>query len=98
MPNNAFAGTVNSPRGSRSRRVWLIGTPPVPIVSFRSLRVSSVWSQESPMESPELFQHLLERAAFRADAMTKVDCFRSNRLLVGLNCFEPGQGQSVHTH
>lgn len=50
------------------------------------------------MESPELIQHLLERAAFRADAMTKVDCFRSNRLLVGLNCFEPGQGQSVHTH
>lgn len=50
------------------------------------------------MESPELIQHLLERAAFRADAMTKVDCFRSNRLLVGLNCFEPGQRQSVHTH
>ena len=45
-----------------------------------------------------MIQHLLERAAFRADAMTKVDCFRSNRLLVGLNCFEPGQGQSVHTH
>jgi quercetin dioxygenase-like cupin family protein len=50
------------------------------------------------MESPELIQHLLERAAFRADAMTKVDCFRSPRLLVGLNCFEPGQSQSVHTH
>jgi quercetin dioxygenase-like cupin family protein len=50
------------------------------------------------MESPELIQHLLERAAFRADAMTKIDCFRSSRLLVGLNCFEPGQGQSVHTH
>ncbi len=50
------------------------------------------------MESPELVQHLLERAAFRADAMTKVDCFHSQRLLVGLNCFEPGQSQSVHTH
>src|SRR5207247_10959445 len=37
-------------------------------------------------------------AAFRADAMTKVDCFRSHRLIVGLNCFEPGQSQSVHTH
>jgi quercetin dioxygenase-like cupin family protein len=45
-----------------------------------------------------LVQHLLDRAAFRADAMTKVDCFRSHRLIVGLNCFEPGQSQSVHTH
>src|SRR4051794_30070024 len=98
MPHNASAGTGKSPRGSRSMRVWLIGPPPVPVVSFRSLRVSSVWSQESPMESPELVQHLLERAAFRADAMTKVDCFHSQRLLVGLNCFEPGQSQSVHTH
>jgi quercetin dioxygenase-like cupin family protein len=35
---------------------------------------------------------------FRPDAMTKVDCFRSDRLLVGLNCFEPGQTQAVHTH
>jgi quercetin dioxygenase-like cupin family protein len=50
------------------------------------------------MESPELVQHLLERAAFRADAMMKVDCFRSQRLLVGLNCFEPGQSQAIHTH
>ena len=50
------------------------------------------------MESPELVQHLLERAAFRADATMKVDCFRSQRLLVGLNCFEPGQSQAIHTH
>ncbi|HWC73940.1 MAG TPA: cupin domain-containing protein [Gemmatimonadales bacterium] len=50
------------------------------------------------MESPELVQHLLARAAFRADAMTKIDCFRSHRLIVGLNCFEPGQSQSLHTH
>jgi quercetin dioxygenase-like cupin family protein len=50
------------------------------------------------MESRELIQHLFERATFRADAMTKLDCFRSERLLVGLNCFEPGQAQAVHTH
>ena len=50
------------------------------------------------MESRELIQHLLDRATFRADAMTKLDCFRSERLLVGLNCFEPGQAQTVHTH
>lgn len=45
-----------------------------------------------------MVQHLLERAAYRAAAMTKIDCFRSHRLLVGLNCFEPGQSQAVHTH
>ena len=50
------------------------------------------------MESRELIQHLFDRATFRADAMTKLDCFRSERLLVGLNCFEPGQAQAVHTH
>jgi len=50
------------------------------------------------MESQELVQHLEGRAVFRADKMAKVDCFRSERLLVGLNCFEPGQSQEVHTH
>ena len=50
------------------------------------------------MESQELVQHLEGRAVFRADKMTKVDCFRSERLLVGLNCFEPGQSQPVHAH
>ena len=50
------------------------------------------------MESRELVQHLFDRATFRADSMTKVDCFRSEHLLVGLNCFEPGQAQAVHTH
>jgi quercetin dioxygenase-like cupin family protein len=50
------------------------------------------------MESRELVQHLVDRATFRPDAMAKVDCFRSQRLIVGLNCFEPGQSQEVHTH
>ena len=50
------------------------------------------------MTPRELVQHLPDRAAFRPDAMTKIDCFRSERLLVGLNCFEPGQAQAVHTH
>ncbi len=44
------------------------------------------------------FLHLPARAAFTADRLTKVDCFRSDRLLVGLNCFEPGQTQPVHAH
>lgn len=50
------------------------------------------------MTPRELIQHLPDRAAFRNDAMTKIDCFRTERLLVGLNCFEPGQAQAVHTH
>jgi quercetin dioxygenase-like cupin family protein len=43
-------------------------------------------------------QHLSERAHFSSSKMTKIDCFRSARLLVGLNCFEPGQTQPVHAH
>ena len=50
------------------------------------------------MESHEFVQHLVDRATFRPDAMAKVDCFRSHRLIVGLNCFEPGQSQAAHTH
>ena len=50
------------------------------------------------MEPQELVQHLEDRAVFRADKMAKVDCFRSERLLVGLNCFEPDQSQAVHAH
>ncbi len=50
------------------------------------------------MDAQDLIQHLPARAAFSAAKMTKLDCFRSDRLLVGLNCFEPGQGQKVHTH
>lgn len=46
----------------------------------------------------EYFQHLPDRAAFTDSRMTKLDCFRSDRLLVGLNCFEPGQAQAIHTH
>jgi quercetin dioxygenase-like cupin family protein len=50
------------------------------------------------MESRELVQHLVDRATFRPDAMAKVDCFRSHRLIAGLNCFEPGQSQPTHVH
>jgi quercetin dioxygenase-like cupin family protein len=50
------------------------------------------------MELTDLIQHLPSRAAFAPDKMIKLDCFRSARLLVGLNCFEPGQEQKVHAH
>ncbi len=50
------------------------------------------------MDAQDLLQQLSERAHFSATKMTKIDCFRSDRLLVGLNCFEPGQEQRVHAH
>src|SRR5438445_9959139 len=90
-PYSASAGTGSSPRGSRSTRVALIA-------SVRSLRTPSVSSQESPMELTDFIQHLPSRAAFAPDKMTKLDCFRSPRLLVGLNCFEAGQSQPIHAH
>jgi len=50
------------------------------------------------MVAKDLFQHLPAQAVFDADRMRKLDCFRSERLLVGLNCLEPGQSQAVHSH
>jgi quercetin dioxygenase-like cupin family protein len=39
-----------------------------------------------------------EHAVFRADKMGKSTLFESPRLLVGLNCFEPGQQHALHAH
>src|SRR5437870_13884113 len=69
-----------------------------PIASVRSVTVPSVSNQESPMDTQDLLQHVPERARFSGTKMTKLDCFRADRLLVGLNCFEPGEGEKVHTH
>ena len=46
----------------------------------------------------EHFQDIATAASFRADAATKTDLFRGASLFVGLNCFEPGQAQRIHTH
>ena len=37
-------------------------------------------------------------ASFRADKMGKATLFESPRILVGLNCFEPGQEHALHAH
>ena len=37
-------------------------------------------------------------ATFSPDRMGKSTIFSSDRLLVGLNCFEPGQSHALHTH
>lgn len=38
------------------------------------------------------------RAAFSPDKMGKTDLLRGDSLFAGLNCFEPGQEHSLHTH
>jgi mannose-6-phosphate isomerase-like protein (cupin superfamily) len=37
-------------------------------------------------------------AAFRPEKMGKATLFESARILVGLNCFEPGQEHGLHAH
>jgi mannose-6-phosphate isomerase-like protein (cupin superfamily) len=37
-------------------------------------------------------------ALFSPEKMGKATLFQSARLLVGLNCFEPGQAHALHTH
>ena len=37
-------------------------------------------------------------ASFNADKMTKRDCFRTDRLFLGLNCLARGQSQHAHSH
>ena len=39
-----------------------------------------------------------EHAQWRPDQMGKSTIFKSERLLVGLNAFEPGQSHPVHAH
>jgi quercetin dioxygenase-like cupin family protein len=47
----------------------------------------------------ERFQpQVASRAQFAAGKMQKLDCFETPRLLLGLNCFEPGQEQRIHEH
>ena len=46
----------------------------------------------------DYFRDIGTASSFRADAATKVDLFGGGSLLVGLNCFEPGQAQRVHAH
>ena len=39
-----------------------------------------------------------EHAVFDPAKMGKSTIFRSDRILVGLNCFEPGQEHKLHAH
>ena len=39
-----------------------------------------------------------QQAVFSAEKMGKATIFRSERIMVGLNCFEPGQEHKLHAH
>ena len=39
-----------------------------------------------------------EYAVYKSDKMGKATLFQSSRLMVGLNCFEPGQEHKLHAH
>lgn len=39
-----------------------------------------------------------DHAVFRDDKMGKSTLFESKSILVGLNCFEPGQEHALHAH
>lgn len=49
------------------------------------------------MEHPEVVDPAAH-ARWQADKMGKATLFESGRLLVGLNCFEPGQSHALHAH
>jgi quercetin dioxygenase-like cupin family protein len=49
------------------------------------------------MEHPTVIRPA-EHAEWRADKMGKSTLYRSSRLLVGLNAFEPGQTHALHAH
>ena len=40
----------------------------------------------------------VDAAGFQSDRFAKHEVVRGSRLFVGLNCFEPGQSQPVHSH
>jgi quercetin dioxygenase-like cupin family protein len=54
-----------------------------------------VASQES---IPTFLPRVAAQARFAAERMQKLDCVVTPRLLLGLNCFEPGQAQKIHAH
>lgn len=46
----------------------------------------------------EHFRTVPARAIYGDSKFAKVDLFRGEHLFAGLNCFEAGQSQRIHTH
>ena len=49
------------------------------------------------MDHPRVFRPA-EHAVFQPEKMGKATLFQSERMLVGLNAFEPGQEHALHAH
>jgi mannose-6-phosphate isomerase-like protein (cupin superfamily) len=49
------------------------------------------------MDHPEAFRPE-QHAVYAADKMGKATLFSSERIMVGLNAFEPGQAHKLHAH
>ena len=49
-------------------------------------------------EPDTFFRTVGDATRFDAAKAAKVDLFGGGQLFVGLNCFDPGQRQAVHTH
>ena len=49
------------------------------------------------LEHPSVFRPE-DHAVFNAEKMGKATLFESDRILVGLNSFEPGQAHALHAH
>ena len=45
-----------------------------------------------------MFKDYRDEVGKKADKHFKATLFRSERLMIGLNCLEPGQTQAAHTH
>jgi quercetin dioxygenase-like cupin family protein len=46
----------------------------------------------------DFFHEIAAASTFSAGGPTKADLCGGSHLFVGLNCFEPGQAQRIHTH
>src|SRR3954466_1097830 len=46
----------------------------------------------------DYFRSVQAAVSFAAEAPTQADLFAGQHLFVGLNCFDPGQSQRIHTH
>ncbi len=45
-----------------------------------------------------LIRNPREKVAFKIDKMAKVSLYDGEHLMVGLNCFQPGQSHAAHAH
>src|SRR3990172_5389322 len=50
------------------------------------------------MTEPRAFKDYRQNTSYQPQSQTKITLFRSDRLMLGLNCLAPGQRQSLHSH